>query len=234
MSGFFSRTNFINQFFEMEVFTMKDLYKRVRKNDAVVLLVDHQTGLISGLVRDYEADAFQQNIEALVDIANFFDLPTVVTTSFEHGPNGPLIPYITENLPNATNIPRPGQINAWDNEDFVQAIKDTGRKQLIIAGVVTDVCVTFPTLSALHEGYEVFVVADASGTVNTQVADVALLRMATAGAELMNWFSVAAELQRDWRNDVDGFGRLLAKHLPAYSNVVASYESAQRDLDLPY
>ncbi|WP_430535417.1 isochorismate family cysteine hydrolase YcaC [Listeria rocourtiae] len=209
---------------------MQDLYKRIRREDAVMLLVDHQTGLISGLVRDYESDAFHQNIEALVDMANFFDLPTIVTTSFEHGPNGPLIPYITENLSNAVNIPRLGEINAWDNEEFVQAIKDTGRKQLIIAGVVTDICVSFPTLSALNEGYEVFVVSDASGTVSKQVADAVLLRMLTAGAELMNWFSVAGELQRDWRNDIDGFGKLLSKHLPAYSDVVASYDAAQRDL----
>ncbi|WP_036991105.1 isochorismatase family protein, partial [Metapseudomonas furukawaii] len=95
---------------------------------------------------------------------------------------------------------------------FVKAIKATGKKQLIIAGVVTDVCVAFPTLSALAEGYDVFVVTDASGTFNPVVRDAALNRMSQAGAQLMNWFAVGCELHRDWRNDIEGFGGLLAGH----------------------
>lgn len=210
---------------------MGDLYKRLNREDAVVLLVDHQSGLISGLVRDYSSDLFQQTIEAVVDTANYFNLPTVVTTSFKEGPNGPLVSYITDNLPEATVIHRPGQINAWDNEDFVKAIENTGRKQLIIAGVVTDVCVAFPALSAINAGYDVFVVADASGTTSEQVANAALLRMNKSGVELMNWFSVAGELQRDWRNDPDGFGKLLVKHLPGYANVANSYNAVNKDSD---
>ena len=95
-------------------------------------------------------------------------------------------------------------INAWDNEDFVAAIKKTGRKQLIMAGVVTDVCVTFPALCALEEGYQVFVVVDASGTFNKSVRDAALMRMSQAGAVMVNWFAVACELARDWRHDMEG------------------------------
>ncbi|WP_273826494.1 isochorismatase family protein, partial [Pseudomonas asplenii] len=111
-------------------------------------------------------------------------------------------------------IARPGQINAWDNEDFVKAIKATGRKQLIIAGVVTDVCVAFPTLSALAEGFDVFVVTDASGTFNETVQQAAWNRMTQAGAQMMNWFSVACELHRDWRNDIEGLGNLLSQRIP--------------------
>ena len=73
-----------------------------------------------------------------------------LTTSFEDGPNGPLVPELKAMFPNAPYIPRPGQINAWDNEDFVKAVKATGRRQLIVAGMVTDVCVAFVTLSALR------------------------------------------------------------------------------------
>src|SRR5690606_6497868 len=120
-------------------------------------------------------------------------------------------------------IPRPGQINAWDNEDFVKAVEATNRKQLIIAGVVTDVCVAFPALSALDAGYDVFVVTDASGTFNEAVRNAAHARMAAAGVQLMNWFSVACELQRDWRHDIEGLGTLLANHLPAYRNLMTSY-----------
>ena len=103
---------------------------------------------------------------ALGDLAKYFNLPTILTTSFENGPNGPLVPELKAQFPDAPFIPRPGQINARDNDDFVKAVKATGRKQLIIAGVVTEVCVAFPALSALNEGFEVFVVTDASGTFN--------------------------------------------------------------------
>ncbi len=197
-------------------------YTRLSKDDAACLLVDHQSGLIS-LVQDYSPGEFKNNVLALADVAKFFDLPTILTTSFEDGPNGPIVPELKEIFPDSPFIARPGQINAWDNEDFVNAIKKTGCKQLIIAGVVTDVCVTFPALSALEEGYDVFVVTDASGTFNTAVRDTAWARMAHSGVQLMNWFSVACELHRDWRNDIEGLGNLLSEHIPAYRNLITSY-----------
>ena len=200
---------------------------RLSADNAVVLLIDHQAGLLS-LVQDYTPDEFKNNVLALADIAKLFKLPTILTTSFENGPNGLIMPELKRMFPEAPYIARPGQINAWDNEDFVQAIKDTGRKQLIIAGVVTDVCVAFPTLSALEEGYQVFVVADASGTFNKSVRDAALMRMAHAGAVMTSWFAVACELQRDWRNNMEGLASLLANHLPAYQNLITSYEALSK------
>jgi len=197
---------------------------RLSVDQAAVLMVDHQAGLMS-LVQDYGPDEFKNNVLALADIAKLFNLPTVLTTSFETGPNGPLVPELKEMFPKAPFIPRPGQINAWDNEDFVKAVKQTERKQLIIAGIVTDVCVAFPTLSALQEGYQVFVVTDASGTFNKSVRDAALMRMAHAGAVLTNWFAVACELQRDWRNNMEGLATLLANHLPSYKNLITSYQA---------
>ena len=197
-------------------------YNRLSKEEAAVLFVDHQSGLMS-LVHDFSPGEFKNNILALADIAKFFKLPTILTTSFADGPNGPLIPELQEIFPDAPLIARPGQINAWDNEEFVQAVKDTGRRQLLIAGIVTDVCVAFPTLSALEAGYEVFVVTDASGTFNEAVRQAAWARMASAGAQLLNWFSVACELHRDWRNDIEGLGNLLSNHIPAYRNLITSY-----------
>lgn len=199
-------------------------YKRLDKDNAAVLLVDHQAGLLS-LVRDIDPDKFKNNVLALADIASYFELPTILTTSFEDGPNGPLVPELKEQFPNAPYIARPGQINAWDNEDFVQAVKATGRKQLIIAGVVTEVCVAFPALSALEEGFEVFVVTDASGTFNQITRDSAWQRMSAAGAQLINWFAVASELHRDWRNDVEGLATILSNHIPDYRNLMTSYAS---------
>lgn len=198
-------------------------YRRLDKRQAAVLLVDHQTGLLS-LVRDIEPDRFRNNVLALADLARYFELPTLLTTSFENGPNGPLLPELKELFPEAPYIARPGQINAWDNADFVRAVKATGRKQLIVAGVVTEVCVAFPALSALAEGFEVFVVTDASGTFNELTRDSAWSRMAAAGAQLMSWFAVACELHRDWRNDVEGLGALFAGHIPDYRNLMTGYD----------
>ncbi|WP_336930706.1 isochorismate family cysteine hydrolase YcaC [Acinetobacter tandoii] len=197
-------------------------YTRLDKNNAAVLLVDHQTGLLS-LVRDIDPDKFKNNVLALADAAKYFNLPTILTTSFENGPNGPLIPELKEMFPDAPYVARPGQINAWDNEDFVKAIKATGKKQLIIAGVVTEVCVAFPALSALEEDFEVFVITDASGTFNALTRDAAWERMSQAGAQLMTWFGMACELHRDWRNDIEGLGTLFSNHIPDYRNLINSY-----------
>ena len=201
---------------------MSKPYVRLDRNDVAVLLVDHQTGLLS-LVRDIDPDKFKNNVLALADMASYFQLPTILTTSFEDGPNGPLVPELKAQFPDAPYIARPGQINAWDNEDFVQAIKATGKKQLLIAGVVTEVCVAFPALSAIAEGFEVFVVTDASGTFNELTRQAAWDRMSAAGAQLMTWFGVACELHRDWRNDVEGLGTLFSNHIPDYRNLMNSY-----------
>ena len=205
---------------------MSFTYKRLDKDDVALLMVDHQSGLLS-LVRDFRPDDFKNNVLALADIAKFFEIPTILTTSFEDGPNGPIVPELKTMFPDAPYFARPGQINAWDNDEFLAAVKATGKKQLLIAGVVTEVCVSFPVLSALEEGYEVFVVTDASGTFNQTTRDAAWDRMSQAGAQLMTWFAVGCELHRDWRNDIDGFGGLLASHLPQYANLIQSY-SAQK------
>jgi nicotinamidase-related amidase len=197
-------------------------YNRLDKNNAAVLLVDHQSGL-TNLVQDFSPDDFKNNVLALADCARYFKLPTILTTSFEQGPNGPLVPELKAMFPDAPYIARPGNINAWDNEDFVKAVKATGRKQLLVAGIVTEVCVVFPTLSALEAGYEVFVVADASGTFNKTTRDAAWARMQAAGAQLMTWFGVACELHRDWRNDIEGLAALFSNHLPSYRCLITSY-----------
>ncbi|MEL6777954.1 MAG: isochorismate family cysteine hydrolase YcaC [Cyanobacteria bacterium J06597_16] len=202
--------------------TTASQYNRLNKDTAAVLLVDHQAGLVS-LVQDYPPNEFKNNILALANAAKFFNLPTILTTSFEKGPNGPIVPELKELFPDAPYIARPGQINAWDNEDFVAAVKATGKKQLIIAGVVTDVCVSFVTLSAIEAGFEVFVVTDASGTFDPTIREAAWNRMSTAGAQLVNWFAVVCELHRDWRNDIEGLGSLLSNHIPLYRGLMVSY-----------
>ena len=197
-------------------------YNRLNKDEAAVLMVDHQAGLVS-LVQDYPPNEFKNNILALANVAKFFNLPTILTTSMEEGPNGPLVSELKEAFPDAPYIARPGQINAWDNEEFVAAVKATGKKQLIIAGVVTDVCVAFVALSAIEAGFDVFVVTDASGTFDEGVRAAAWDRMSAAGVQLINWFAVACELHRDWRTDMEGLGNLLSNHLPLYRGLMMSY-----------
>lgn len=203
-------------------------YLRLDKDNAAVLLIDHQAGLIN-ITRDFNPDQLRNRVIGLADLARFFNLPVILTTSFENGPNGPIVPELLERFPDAPYIARPGQINAWDNEDFVNAVKATGKKQLIIAGVVTEVCVAFPTLSALAEGYDVFVIADASATFDEVSRETALDRMRDAGAQVLTWFAAAGELQRDWRNDMEGFAGILGPHIAPYSNLIQSFSRAQKD-----
>jgi nicotinamidase-related amidase len=202
-----------------------DLYNRLNLNDSAILFIDHQTGLFS-LVQDYAPDLYLNNVMGLAEAAKYFNLPVVLTTSRSDGPNGPMLPGITELFPDAPLISRPGQINAWDNEDFVKAVRATGKKQLIISGIVTDVCVSFVSLSAKSAGFEVFVVTDASGTFTEAVRDASWLRMQQGGIQLENYFSVVLELARDWRIDLEGLAALFAKRLPSYARVMDSFNGA--------
>src|SRR4028118_1761239 len=124
-------------------------YQRLNKDDAVALFVDHQTGLFA-LVQDYTPNEFKNGVLAMAETVKFFNLPTVLATSAEDGPNGPIIPELKKMFPDAAYIARPGEINAWDNPDFVKAVKATGRKQLLISGIATEVCVAFVALAAIE------------------------------------------------------------------------------------
>ncbi|KAK7031568.1 Isochorismatase hydrolase [Favolaschia claudopus] len=174
-------------------------YERIDKNNSMLLVVDHQLGLFQ-MVRDFGPEEYRNNILAHAAFGKVFNLPTILTTSTEVGPNGPLPREILEMHPKAPLIKRAGEVNAWDNADFRAAVKATGKKQVIMAGIVTDVCTTFLALSLVQEGYTVFANADASGTFNAQVAANANDRMRAAGVHVVSQFAVAGELMRDWKN----------------------------------
>ena len=202
-------------------------YVRLDKDNAAVLLVDHQAGLLS-LVRDIDPDKFKNNVLALGDLAKYFNLPTILTTSFETGPNGPLVPELKAQFPDAPYIARPGNINAWDNEDFVKAVKATGRKTLIIAGTITSVCMAFPAISAVAEGYKVFAVIDASGTYSKMAQEITLARVVQAGVVPMDTAAVASEIQGTWnREDAAEWAEVYTKVFPAYQLLIESYSKAQ-------
>jgi nicotinamidase-related amidase len=197
-------------------------------NDAVMLLIDHQSGLFQ-LVRDIDQPTLRAHATALAKVARLAKIPTFTTASVPDGPNGPLIPEIHESNPDAVYIPRTGQINAWDNPAWVEAIEKTKRKTLIIAGTLTSVCMAFPTLSALVAGYKVFCVVDASGNWSKMATDLTIARVAQAGAVPTDTFAVLAELMSTWnRPDAMEFARVMVDHVvPPFRALIESYDKAQ-------
>ena len=197
-------------------------------NDAVMLLIDHQSGLFQ-LVRDIELPVLRSNVTALAKVARLAKIPTFTTASVPDGPNGPLIPEIHQVNPDAVYIPRTGQINAWDNPKWVEAIEKTHRKTLIIAGTLTSVCMAFPTLSALVAGYKVFCVVDASGNWSKMATDLTLARVVQAGAMPIDTFAVLAELMSTWnRPDAMDFAQVMVDHIvPPFRALMESYDKAQ-------
>jgi nicotinamidase-related amidase len=196
--------------------------------DAVMLLVDHQSGLFQ-LVRDIDLPTLRNHVCALAKVSRLAKIPTFTTASVPDGPNGPLIPEIHEYNPEAIYIPRTGQINAWDNPKWVAAIENTGRKTLLIAGTLTSVCMAFPTLSALVAGYKVFCIIDASGNWSTMATDITAARIAQAGAIPIDTYAVLAELMSTWnRADAMQFAQVMVDHVvPPYRCLIESYHKAQ-------
>jgi len=169
---------------------------------------------------------FKNNALAIAKVGKIFNLPTILTTSHESGPNGPLMPEFIELFPDAKIIRRPGQINAWDDPNFREAVKSIGRKKLIMAGVSTDVCLLFPAISAVSEGYDVYTVIDSSGTWSDIAQQATMLRLAQAGCKTTNWVSVAAELQQDWRNPTgEQLASLFNEHLTFYGNLIQNFKA---------
>jgi nicotinamidase-related amidase len=197
--------------------------------DAILLLIDHQSGLFQ-LVRDIDLPTLRQHVCALAKVARLAKIPTFTTASVPDGPNGPLIPEIHECNPDAIYIPRTGQINAWDNPKWVEAIENTGRRTLLIAGTLTSVCMAFPALSALVAGYKVFCIIDASGNWSKMATDLTLARVVQAGAIPMDTFALLAELQSTWnRPDAMEFAAIFTDHIiPAYRALMESYDKAQQ------
>jgi nicotinamidase-related amidase len=200
----------------------------IEPDDAVMLLIDHQSGLFQ-LVRDIDLPVLRSNVTALAKVSRLAKIPTFTTASVPDGPNGPLIPEIHELNPDAIYIPRTGQINAWDNPKWVEAIENTGRKTLLIAGTLTSVCMAFPTLSALVAGYKVFCIVDASGNWSKMATDLTIARVVQAGAMPIDTYAVLAELMSTWnRPDAMDFAQVMVDNIvPPYRALMESYDKAQ-------
>jgi nicotinamidase-related amidase len=185
-------------------------------NDAVLLLVDHQSGLLQ-VVADGSINDLRTNVAAVATAATLAKVPVVATASVPSGTNGPLIPEVFDNAPHAVYVARQGQINAWDVEGFRAAVAETGRKTLIIAGIMTSICVVEPALSALADGYKVYALIDASGAYSETSQRVSIARLSQAGVTVIDTEAVISELQQTWaREDAGAWGALHAKVIPGY------------------
>ena len=163
--------------------------------ESVLLLIDHQPFQFANL-HSHEPTMVVNNVVGLGKAANAFGIPTVLTTVLEER-GGLLIQPLQDVFPDQKPINRT-LINAWEDERVVDAVKATGRRKLIIAGLYTEICVVMPTIQGLGDGYEVYVVTDASGGVSHEAHEMAVQRMIQAGAVPITWGAVVAELQRDW------------------------------------
>jgi nicotinamidase-related amidase len=192
-----------------------------------VLLLDHQTGLFQ-TVRDIGITELRNNVVTLAKAATIQKVPIITTASEPNGPNGPLMAELDSAAPSAQFVPRKGEISAWDNEDFVKAVRATGKKTLIMAGVWTSVCVAFPALQAKEEGYRVYFVTDASGDPSEMASRTTVARLAQAGIIPTSANAVMCEFQRTWRRpEAAEFGKLYPLVAPNYGAVAESYQRAQ-------
>lgn len=195
--------------------------------DTAMLLIDHQSGLFQ-TVKDISVAQLRANTVMLAKLAALVKMPVITTASVPTGPNGPIMPEIQESAPHAVFVPRKGEVNAWDNQQFAETVKKTAKKTLIMAGVWTSVCVMFPALSAKAAGFKVYAVIDASGDPSEMVSRTTLARFAQAGIIPTSTNAILAEVQRTWnRPDADDFLKLYAIVSPNYGALIESYQKAQ-------
>ena len=181
---------------------------------AAMLLIDHQIGTMTW-THSHDINLVKANAVKLAKIAAGSGIPVLLTSSMEDRVQGPLIPELKEILPEAfeNRIQRPGIVNAMHHQPFNDAVKAMGRKKLIVAGITTEICVLFPVLQMLDEGYEVQVAADASASFTKYGDDLALRRMEKAGAVIMTHDQLVSELAVDWRTELGSkLSGILAYH----------------------
>jgi nicotinamidase-related amidase len=195
---------------------MTDIGALLTPSECALVMVDQQAGLAFG-VGSVDRQVLLNNAIALARTAIVFGLPVVVSTSASKVYSGPLMPPIRAVLPNVQVIER-RNMNLWEDEAARAAVVKTGRRRLLVSGLLTEACVSFTVLSALAESYEVFVVGDACGGLTITSHELALRRMEAAGARLTSWIQVLLELQRDWtrHETYDGARAIVETHGGGY------------------
>ena len=185
-------------------------------DNCVVTQIDLQPQMLFG-VSNFDRQTIINNNVALAKAARVFELPVILSTVETKSFSGNMWPQIQAVFPKLTPIER-SSMNAWDDEKFVAAIQKTGRKKIVLAGLWTETCVTLPTIQALHDGYEVYVVEDCCGDVSQLSHDNAMKRVIQAGAKPVTVLSVMLEWQRDWahKDTYDAVMDIVKNHFGAY------------------
>ena len=183
----------------------------LRPDGSILVLIDHQPYQFANL-HSHEPTMIINNVVALAKLAKVFNVPTILSTVIEER-GGYLIKGLQDVFPEQKPINRTF-INAWEDPKVTDAVKKTGRKQLVLAALYTEICLAMPAIQALADGYDVFIVTDASGGVSAEAHDMAVRRMVTAGAVPITWLAVLGEWQRDWAREktAAGVAAVVAEH----------------------
>ena len=190
-------------------------------DNCVFLMIDHQVGLMQFL-SSIDPMQLKNNILGHAKTAKVFGIPVIMGTSWPQGPNGPTMPELKALFPEVEVIDRP-MVNFWNDDTSRKAVEATRRKKLVISGLATEVCAAFPALSALREGYEVYVVIDACADFNPLITQVTVQRLAAAGAIVTTWVAVLAELAANTQHNGKHIGSLLSQHNGQYYAAMNNY-----------
>lgn len=203
----------------------------LRPEDSVLVLIDHQPYQLTN-VNSHDPQAVVNNVTALSKLAKAFEVPTILTSVIADS-GGKLFKQITDVFPGQEVIDRTW-VNTWEDEKVVDLVKATGRKQLIIAGLWTEVCVAMPAIQAAGEGWDVTVITDASGGSSTESHQVAIQRMIAAGVNMMTWMALAGEWQRDWARTehVEELTEVLISHMSG-SGIAYMWEQQLLNTPIP-
>lgn len=188
----------------------------LNKDNSAMIFIDHQPQMAFG-VNSIDRQLLKNNTIALAKSAKVFNVPTILTSVETESFSGYIWPELIDALDGQQSIER-SSMNSWEDAKFVQAVEKTGRKKLIMAALWTEVCLTFPVLAALDEGYDVYFVTDASGGTSQEAHDMAVQRMIQAGAKPVTWQQVLLEYQRDWsrKETYDETLAIVTEHSGAY------------------
>lgn len=180
-------------------------------DNCCLVLIDHQPFQVAGL-RSHDTQMMINNVVGLAKAAKVFGVPTLLTTVLERQ-GGYLIPQLQDVFPEQKPIDRTF-INTWQDARCVDWVKSTGRKKIVMAALWTEICLAMPAIQALGEGYEVYIVTDASGGVSLEAHEMAIQRMVQAGAVPITWMVFGSELQRDWarKATVPALAQMLVQH----------------------
>jgi nicotinamidase-related amidase len=207
---------------EPQIMSYTDL---IDPDNCVCLMIDHNIGFGMG-VGSRDRQEVHNGTVALARVCGLYGVPLVVTNNAESQIGGPLFPAFSEVIGDTPVIARePLTMNSWEDSKVLAAVQKTGRKKLILAGLWTEICVLYPALNAVKDGYDVYVVTDASGGSSAEAHEMALRRMANAGVAMTTWISFACELQRSWdrTKTVPGLAEIIVDHCGNWGDLLGYY-----------